>query len=478
VPALTSAQVRDLLEARDFEALVGAIEADDVEFKHSPYRLDERAQKLELAKDVAAMANRGGGIIVLGVKTSQATQSNVTEATGIRPFDPTLLNSTQYTDTFAGYIHPIPSGVTITFRRASPEEPAGIADIDIPAPHDEDLPLLVKGGLVDGAGDPVGWLIGVPTRRGDQTRHQTIQEIHHQIRNGSRPGGSEILTAVERLTEAVNNLRGDAADDTRRPSATEPPGEKALRRVEDLVREHAAPGALDEAIDTSMPHLVIAAASDDGAIHSFLGGGRALLEQPPHSRHTGWNLVTLDQALQIQANVLRVRNGDRKRVDLVRDGGLLALVALPGFLARGSTIEPWTINPLALIEFTHDFLLTYAEVSRRIDPAPTAVGIHFELRSLHWGVDGEYTMRLSPYHLESGQSMIPLRAGAPSSDYLWVDQAPVHPAAGERIAIGSVAYDVVAAFYRWWGTDAEVPYAEQGVVSARLFPLSTPGIIG
>jgi hypothetical protein len=57
------------LEARDFEALIGLIERDWLDAKDWPYHFDpDKAKreitKRELAKDVTAMANANGGIIV------------------------------------------------------------------------------------------------------------------------------------------------------------------------------------------------------------------------------------------------------------------------------------------------------------------------------------------------------------------------------------------------------------------------------
>jgi hypothetical protein len=44
-------------------------ESDWLEAKPAPYRLDKEAEAFELAKDVAALANAAGGIIVIGART-------------------------------------------------------------------------------------------------------------------------------------------------------------------------------------------------------------------------------------------------------------------------------------------------------------------------------------------------------------------------------------------------------------------------
>jgi len=50
-------EVRAILESGDFFPLVGRFEDQHIECKRQPYRLESEDQKLELAKDVSALAN-------------------------------------------------------------------------------------------------------------------------------------------------------------------------------------------------------------------------------------------------------------------------------------------------------------------------------------------------------------------------------------------------------------------------------------
>ncbi len=60
-------EVLEKLAAKQFDALIGVSEAAWLDAKESPYILDTLKQKLELAKDVSALANSAGGVIVLGL---------------------------------------------------------------------------------------------------------------------------------------------------------------------------------------------------------------------------------------------------------------------------------------------------------------------------------------------------------------------------------------------------------------------------
>ena len=60
-------QLRALLEARRFARLIGEAEAVSLEVKQEPYDLDAAAGRYELAKDVSALANSGGGHLLVGL---------------------------------------------------------------------------------------------------------------------------------------------------------------------------------------------------------------------------------------------------------------------------------------------------------------------------------------------------------------------------------------------------------------------------
>jgi len=74
---MTRDEILAVLEDGAFERLKGSPENLEVEFKREPYRLDQENQKFELAKDVSALANAAGGIIVIGVRTRADDQAAV-----------------------------------------------------------------------------------------------------------------------------------------------------------------------------------------------------------------------------------------------------------------------------------------------------------------------------------------------------------------------------------------------------------------
>jgi hypothetical protein len=77
-----------LLDAGLSEALVGQPEGEWLDAKRAPYRLDEESQEFELAKDVAALANADGGLIIIGMKTRNRGEGDtITAVNGCRLSD-------------------------------------------------------------------------------------------------------------------------------------------------------------------------------------------------------------------------------------------------------------------------------------------------------------------------------------------------------------------------------------------------------
>ena len=99
-------QAINILKSGHFDQLIGASEDDFLECKAEPYRLDDEHQKYELAKDVSALANAKGGVIIIGAQTER----DVTHATDvivkIRSFLSTLIKVSQYEDVVRAWVYP------------------------------------------------------------------------------------------------------------------------------------------------------------------------------------------------------------------------------------------------------------------------------------------------------------------------------------------------------------------------------------
>src|SRR5215471_12760421 len=106
-------EVLERLEAREFEALVGLVESDWLDAKETPYHLDSPKQKRELAKDVAAFANAGGGIIVIGFDCEKEPTSSSERICKVCQFPASLVDPDKYSQILADLVHPPPHGVSV-----------------------------------------------------------------------------------------------------------------------------------------------------------------------------------------------------------------------------------------------------------------------------------------------------------------------------------------------------------------------------
>jgi hypothetical protein len=84
--SLSKDDVMEKLASKEFDALVGELESDWLECKQSPYRLETDRQKLELAKDIAGLANAAGGLLLLGFATAKDPTHGADRIAEVKPF--------------------------------------------------------------------------------------------------------------------------------------------------------------------------------------------------------------------------------------------------------------------------------------------------------------------------------------------------------------------------------------------------------
>src|ERR1035437_218677 len=101
-------EVMEKLEAHDFDALIGVIESEWLDAKETPYHLDSPKQKLELAKDVAAMANASGGITVIGFDCEKLPTTAGERICKVCQFPVSLIYPSKYTQVLADMMHRAP----------------------------------------------------------------------------------------------------------------------------------------------------------------------------------------------------------------------------------------------------------------------------------------------------------------------------------------------------------------------------------
>jgi Putative DNA-binding domain len=146
---VTREAVLDLVRAGRADLLLGQREDQHLDVKRERYLPWDDKAKFELAKDVAAMANGGGGALVIGLGSSPHRQGDVISMVNPVPYDHRLRRQMQ--DVIRHWLHPVPARVQVEIHDVPSAGPQhGIVLVNIPGQLEELLPILVRRGAVNG----------------------------------------------------------------------------------------------------------------------------------------------------------------------------------------------------------------------------------------------------------------------------------------------------------------------------------------
>ncbi len=192
---LSAATALDLLRAQRPELLVGQPEAPWLEAKRAPYRLDAPDQELELAKDVAAMANSSdGGLVVIGLATARRDGHDVVAK--VRPVPMDLVDARVYRRVIDRLVYPPPEGMLVERIEVEPDK--GLLVVAIPHQPPELRPLLVLGTVV--GAKVVGSHVSIVRRRDDATIQTHPAALHSLIAAGRAALSGRAETSLEHGT--------------------------------------------------------------------------------------------------------------------------------------------------------------------------------------------------------------------------------------------------------------------------------------
>ncbi|MCO1597419.1 ATP-binding protein [Micromonospora sp. RHAY321] len=188
----------DTLASHHIHALVtaGVQEAFDLDFKQTLYGGKDQ-EKRALAGDVAALANTGGGVIVLGVEEDD--QARATKAPGVAISDAEVARMRQ---SIASLVAPMPAVDILTV----PEPTTGVGDDDtqqgfivVAVPRSPGAPhaVLINDGL------------RFPVRNGATTRYLSEPEVATAYRNRFASAQRQDQRIVEVEREAISRLAMD-----------------------------------------------------------------------------------------------------------------------------------------------------------------------------------------------------------------------------------------------------------------------------
>ncbi|NBM14675.1 RNA-binding domain-containing protein [Streptomyces sp. GC420] len=191
------------LDAQEPVSLLGIRETQWLDAKAAPYQLADPKAVEELTKDVAAFANGGGGVIVIGIATRLEQDEEVLDH--IVGLDPAAVNVDQIRKLIRQRITPTPRGVRVGWSGADGER---VMFIDVPAQAVDTL--FVVPAPVGKPGSPRTDTVAVPRRDGDSTHWLPRTEIQQLLSAGVRASG---MPTAQALTELVRQAVSEAGPD-------------------------------------------------------------------------------------------------------------------------------------------------------------------------------------------------------------------------------------------------------------------------
>ncbi|CAL9667771.1 RNA-binding domain-containing protein [Streptomyces sp. enrichment culture] len=191
------------LDAHAPVSLLGLRETQWLDAKGHAYQLADPKAVEELAKDISAFANGGGGVIVIGIATRLEHDEEVLDH--IVGLDPAAVNVDQIRKLIRQWVTPAPRGVRVGWSGADGER---VLFIDVPAQAVDTL--FVVPAPVGKPGSPRTDTVAVPRRDGDSTHWLPRTQIQQLLSAGVRASG---MPTAQALTELVRQAVSEAGPD-------------------------------------------------------------------------------------------------------------------------------------------------------------------------------------------------------------------------------------------------------------------------
>lgn len=484
-----------ILKTGEFDALIGSVEDAFLEVKGSPYQLSASdSYRQELAKDVSALANANGGIILIGFRTAKDAVTAAEHIESCRPFYLTLIDTDQYRKTLQDWIYPPIHSIEIACYEAKSAPGKGVAVIRVPLSAAEAKPYVVTR-TIEPDGRVRGTLIGFYERVEAAIPPTSAETIRGHLRDGMRFAElSQRLSTIEAyLGNAASSVRAEAEPDkVLLPKREDTTTKVVSAGVSGIATAGVSDSELRERViqaeaaveRSSRPNAILVAASTTKTSFPNLFQSQSeaivrLLERPPLFRDDGFAVTLKDgfrPAESIQGRLRRVVARGHKLLDLWKDGALIAVG--PGdddllcWFTRSQMPQRkpgLPIRNFVLGEITLNFINLALALFKNAKPAP--LELKFVLVLNNMTEDGiPCTLSTArdnrPFPVGMGENRSALSATISSS----------FTAPFENMDAGITAYQLLGELYAQFGFNYDdMPYIQPDADAKRVTPKSLFG---
>lgn len=492
-------EVIQILRSGVFDSLVGSVEDSLLEVKGSPYQLSlSDWHKQELAKDVCALANADGGIILIGFRTSKDPLTTAERIDECRPVDLSTIDTDQYRKILQDWIYPPVHSLDIRSYPSSSLGGRGVVAIVVPESATREKPYVVTR-TVESDGRVRGTLVGYYERADDRIPATSPETLRGHLRDGMR--FAELLQRLETIEAFLGKSSSsamEAGDDKESPAShlnekgvsANSLDDRATTRIV-LSMPSTDPEIKDRISEAekaverkSKPNVILVAASTTQCTFTELFRSQSaaivhLLENPPLLRDDGFSINpkrALRRSEVIRGKLRRVVLPGHKLTDLWKDGVLVSVG--PGdddllcWFTRSQQVtrEPGLpIRNFVLGEVTVNFLNFAVQAFQQAEPAPEHLKFFLILDNMtEDGVPCTLSSARDnrPFPVEMGDT----RSASDSS------LSSTLTVKFTDIDIGIVAYELLGGLYAAFGFNYdEMPYVEHGSGAGRITAKSLMG---
>lgn len=338
------------LEAGSFSDILGTPESEWLDFKQSPYAIVAGTRaltpkgKYELSKDVAALANKNGGVLLLGYKEGLSTTTGATVAATVTPIKVAIIDLSHYKQVLMAQIFPIIHGVTMTWYLTDASAKEGILAIVVPKRQDKHH---VIRNYVDENGKQLPGIV-IPERVDDHIYNYPAEGVYGLLKSISYIQAEprtdralfkprEDLAQTQEIYNSINRIVSDAAT--------------VRKQFINMHNWEDQPVLIIQALPISAP----------GRLANFYDEVRETFVNTKPLRHMGFSLDSLGAGLDTTEGGF-VKSGLRDASMRLDPNGTLtlALKASPDFLGwainkKRKSTEGILINSIVLIEVIFEF---------------------------------------------------------------------------------------------------------------------------
>ena len=427
------------LETADFSSLIGLPECVWLDAKGSPYVFDTTKQKLELAKDVSALANGAGGIIVLGFDTTRDTQAAGEHISQVNHFPVSMVDPDRYRKIIHEYVYP-PLDVAVKVFPGT--DGKGVAAILVEAGTNK--PYIVAK-VTDETGQSVGVHFGFFERKQDVIPPVSVPRIQQQLAAGQQ------WSSIEQRLQAIEANIGAWGK-------AGPPAKSA--GISENVRKERLKAARLAVARDDAPLIYYMASAEAECDFPTLFKSRAervvrLIEKPPQLRPDGFEIWASDISEIIRGRLRRNMLEGLRLIELWKDG--LFIFIAPGdedFLGwrMQGFDKPIHINNFVLAESILTFCWLMKHIFEEAEPKSPVLRLTVGFDNLK-RPSGPATLINVPEG-KLGICAQPKSASRPNLEvYELADLA--------QYDAEHTAYRLLVDIYNWFGFEAiDVPYVD------------------